>query len=449
MNAGRSVADVGQAQLSRRSLLGWAALGGGVLATGGLTACSSSSSGGGASSSGGAASGTIKYLANDGQTDAIKSVFAAYKKAEPGVTVNATFAPSATYGSILNTQLQSGNGPDSFACAPGLSGGGGSAIQALAKQGVLADLSDQPWAKAFPDSLRPITDYEGKTYGLFTSAGAIPAYYNKAVLQGAGVDESALPTTWTEFLALCQKLKDKGIAPITQGLKDGWPSILIPYALTSTLVYGPDPEWEKKHMDGKVTFEGSGWEQSFELYKELNDKGYLSKASNSNTFTQMATDVATGKAAMCIPVSQALPVMMTVAKPEDISSFATPANDDASSTHIPFGLAFGMVLNAKSSSSSQVKNLLDFWSQPEQVALMSTGGGNLPPTVTDSTKLEPSLQPMLTFISKGLTSPYPDPLWPSQKVQDAQIKQTQLMLSGSASPKDVAKAMDAAYAQGA
>ena len=394
-------------------------------------------------------SGTIKYLTNDGQTEPIKAVFEAYKKYNPDVTVNATYAPSATYGSLLNTQLQSGNGPDSFAAAPGLSGGGGSAIQALAKQGVLADLSDQPWAKTFPDSLRPIADYEGKTYGLFTSAGAIPTYYNKAVLNDVGVDEAGLPTTWSEFLALCEQLKKKGVAPITQGLKDGWPSILIPYALTSTLVYGPTPDWEQQHMDGTVTFEGSGWETAFEMYKELNDRGYLSKASNSNTFTQMATDVATGKAAMCIPVSQALPVMMTAAKPEDISSFALPGNDDASATHVPFGPAFGMCLNAKSSQAAAVKNLLDFWSQPEQVAIMSTGGGNLPIVVSDSTKLEPSLEPMLPYISKGVTSPYPDPLWPSQKVQDAQIKQTQLMLSGNASPKEVVKAMDAAYAEGA
>jgi raffinose/stachyose/melibiose transport system substrate-binding protein len=443
VNTGRSVGDVAQAQLSRRSLLSWAALGAGALATGGLAGCSSSS--GGAASAGAGKSVTLRFLTNDSQVPALKAVFAAYEK-KTGVKVAATFAPSANYGPVLNTQIQSGNGPDVLEAAPGASGGGGTAIQLLASQGVLADLSDQAWAKQTPASLRPITQYQGKDYGLFTAAGAIPTFYSKSLLQSV---DAQPPTTWSELLSLCEKLKKKGVPAFSQGLKDAWPSILIPYALTSTLVYAGTPDWEAQHKAGKVTFVGSGWETAFEMYKELNDKGYLSKASNSNTFAQMNTDVAAGKAAMCVPVSQGLVTIQTAAKPGDISSFALPAGDDATKTTIPFGLAFGICLNAKSKNAAEAKKLIDFMGQPAQVAGVSSSGGNLPVLVSDSTKLETELEPMLSFIKDQKTSPYPDPLWPSQKVQDAQIKTTQLMLAGSASAKDVAKAMDQAYAAGA
>jgi raffinose/stachyose/melibiose transport system substrate-binding protein len=480
VNADRSNGDVATTEISRRSVLRWGVLGVGLLASGGLAACSSSKSSGAAAattsapaaasgaatssaaaattSAPAAASGaatsaaagtkavTLKFLTNDSQTDLLKKVFADYQTQNPGVTVAATYAPSANYGPIVNTQLQSGNGPDSLEAAAGASGAGGVAIQALASQGVLADLSDQPWASQLPAPFDPICQYQGKTYGLFTTAGAIPTFYNVAAFKS--VDAEA-PTTWSELLALCEKLKAKGVPAFSQGLKDGWPSILIPYALTSTLVYGPTPDWETQHKAGKVKFAGSGWETAFEMYKELSDKGYLSKASTSNTFAQMNSDVAVGKAAMCVPVSQGLPTILTTAKPGEINSFALPATEDATKTSVPFGLAFGVCLNAKSKHPDEVKKLINFLAQPAQVSALTSAGGNLPVLVTADTKMEPELQAMLPYILAQKTSAYPDPQWPSQKVQDAQIKETQLLLAGAASAKDVVNAMDQAYEAGA
>ena len=36
------------------------------------------------------------------------------------------------------------------------------------------------------------------------------------------VGVSAVPTTWTEFLAVCEKFKSKGIMPIYQTYGDTW-----------------------------------------------------------------------------------------------------------------------------------------------------------------------------------------------------------------------------------
>ncbi len=47
-------------------------------------------------------------------------------------------------------------------------------------------------------------------------------WYNKRLFAEAGIEE--VPTTWDEFLAAVQALKDAGITPIALGARDKWPS---------------------------------------------------------------------------------------------------------------------------------------------------------------------------------------------------------------------------------
>ena len=54
------------------------------------------------------------------------------------------------------------------------------------------------------------------------------AIYNKKAFATAGVEP---PTTWSELLTVCDKLKKKGIVPIALGAQTPWVTQLIDYAL--------------------------------------------------------------------------------------------------------------------------------------------------------------------------------------------------------------------------
>ncbi|PAK39674.1 ABC transporter substrate-binding protein [Peribacillus simplex] len=86
---------------------------------------------------------------------------------------------------------------------------------AYAKSGVIAPLDE--FVKDQEDLLPSIKQqgtYRDKLYAIGVSESSVGIYYNKRMLQEAGVDLNTLPTvdnpwTWDQFLALCKTLKDK------------------------------------------------------------------------------------------------------------------------------------------------------------------------------------------------------------------------------------------------
>ncbi|WP_148359562.1 ABC transporter substrate-binding protein [Peribacillus simplex] len=86
---------------------------------------------------------------------------------------------------------------------------------AYAKSGVIAPLDK--YVKDQEDLLPSIKQqgtYKDKLYAIGVSESSVGIYYNKRMLQEAGVDLNTLPTvdnpwTWDQFLALCKTLKEK------------------------------------------------------------------------------------------------------------------------------------------------------------------------------------------------------------------------------------------------
>src|SRR4051812_38690951 len=93
-----------------------------------------------------------------------EELFALYKKVAPDVTFKASFSPTDQLQTALRAQLGGGNAPDLFVNWPG--NGSAMAVQQLAPSGLVADISDQAWIKAVPDSIKPLLGTGGKTYML-------------------------------------------------------------------------------------------------------------------------------------------------------------------------------------------------------------------------------------------------------------------------------------------
>lgn len=185
--------------LSRRRLL---ALGGSVAAGVTLAACgtgpasngggeTSSGSGDGGSSSGG---GTLELWGNTsiiGDADSPLSQAAAAFGEEFGVTVNLQGIPTQDLVPKLTTTAAGGSGPDVAIVDV-------SSIAQLAAGQVLADISSQSGEVSgdFPTELLAGASYDGKQYGLPYTTNNVALYYNKAMLDSAGI---AVPTTWDEL----------------------------------------------------------------------------------------------------------------------------------------------------------------------------------------------------------------------------------------------------------
>ena len=91
-------------------------------------------------------------------------------------------------------------------------------------RGVLADLASLPQAKLIDPNIQALVtqyaSYHGETSVLPYSVAAEGVIYNRDLFDKVGV--SAVPTTWSEFLAVCEKFKSANITPIYQTYGDTW-----------------------------------------------------------------------------------------------------------------------------------------------------------------------------------------------------------------------------------
>ena len=63
-----------------------------------------------------------------------------------------------------------------------------------------------------------------------------------------------------------------------------WNTQLIPYALTPTLVYGPDPDFPQEMAAGKATFADSDWMTPFDKYPEMHTAGCFQDSALGTTY---------------------------------------------------------------------------------------------------------------------------------------------------------------------
>lgn len=174
-----------------------------------LAACSSSSGSGGSSASGSASSlSTVTvwdpYPQNDATSDWAKYLAAC---APAGTTLTRTTAATADLLNNLTSAVKAGNAPDVVILD-------NPAVPAAATAGLLAPAKDAGIdTTGFDANLAGPGTVAGVTYGVPIGANTLGLYYNKDILDKAGVDPSTI-TSWATLNAALDKVTkagDKGI----------------------------------------------------------------------------------------------------------------------------------------------------------------------------------------------------------------------------------------------
>ncbi|MFI7132394.1 extracellular solute-binding protein [Nonomuraea sp. NPDC050153] len=395
-----------------------------------------------ATTGGGSAAGVdLKFLGVADQKAPMDELLAAYQKVKPEVRLTASFAPTDQVQTSVRTQLGAGNAPDLHVVYPG--NGSAMSMTQIAKAGLLADLSAQPWTQTIPVGFKPAFQLDGKTYIYSAGSSVIGAVYNKKAFEKAGVD--APPTTWTEFLAVCDKLKKAGITPIALGAQTPWVTQLITYALVPSTVYAKDPTFDDKQLAGQTSFAQSGWRQAMEMYLELQKRGFFNDKPNGTTFEQQISMVATGKAGMAIQVSAVLPDFRKAASsPDDLSMFPVPGADDANQVWIPAGVVVGLGASAKGKHVEEAKAFIDFLGKQENINAWAKAIAAIPLTQDASSTIDPAVQSFLPF-TKDRAVPFMDQRWPNAEVQPVHFAVIQELLAGKSTIDEALKKMDEAY----
>lgn len=157
-----------------------------------------------------------------------------------------------------------------------------------ASMGVFEDITDlyNSWDEAdFMEGSINSCYYDDKLYGLPWGNNCLGLFYNKSMLEEAGVE---VPTTWSELEAACEKLTTdtcKGLAISAIGNEEG------------TFQYMPWLLSAGGSVDNLTSDESK---ESMTYLKDLMDKGYISKECINWTQADAEKQFASGQAAMMI-----------------------------------------------------------------------------------------------------------------------------------------------------
>jgi raffinose/stachyose/melibiose transport system substrate-binding protein len=295
-----------------------------------------------------------------------------------------------------------------------------------------------------PASLNPAFKVDGKTMIYSAGSTVIGAIYNKKAFAKAGID--APPTTWNELLDVCAKLKQAGIAPIALGAQTPWITQLITYALVPSTVYAKDATFDDKQLKGQTSFAQSGWRQAFEMYLDLQKRGFFNPNPNGTTYEQQIAMVASGKAGMAVQVSAVLSAFRDAASDKaDIGMFPFPGGDTAADSWIPAGAVVGLGVSAKSKNIDKAKKFIEFLGQQENIDKWSSLVAAVPIHQGPNTKIDPELEGFLPYMKDNKAIPFMDQRWPNAEVQPVHFEVVQELLGKKISIDKALSKMDDAY----
>src|SRR5580698_8104825 len=239
-------------------------------------------------------------------------------------------------------------------------------------RGVLADLAHLPQAQTIdPDIQALVTQYasfKGETSVLPYSVAAEGVIYNPDLFDKVGV--SAVPTTWSEFLAVCEKFKSKGITPIYQTYGDTWTTQqgLFDYTVggmidVAAFYQGLAREGTNLGPNSSVSFEK---DFTAPCQKMLSLAPYFNSNPITKKYVDGNTAFAASQAGMYMQGPWAVGQVLAVNPKVKMGTFALPATDDASQTkaRVNLDLAIWLPRSQAPAQRTAAIQFLDYLMQP-------------------------------------------------------------------------------------
>lgn len=387
---------------------------------------------------------TLSILALSTFQPALPVVISDFTAKYPHTTFNVTYVPSATYTSLIGSQLANGTAADIVSVSPGSASA--QAVIELGKAGYLKNLAGQPWVKDVPAAYKESMGVGNKVYSPAIATRALTTFYNETVMKKDGF---TIPTTWNQVLSLCSKAQAKGIAAYTIGAATDYENQMLTFALLATLV--PDTaKFIQERTAGTTTFTKSAWLTMFQKEDQMYKAGCFAKDPAGTSINAAQAEVANGQALAYTGQSNQYPTMAQLAPSVKFVSTSFPATNDASQTRLSIALEGSFGINADVSGEKLVvaKRFFDFMMSPDENGKLATALSDAPGV--PSAKFVPTAgtEALATYTKEGKTTLVADQFFPNPNVRTVWITTNEKMLSGQATPEDITQAMDSAWTTG-
>ena len=275
-------------------------------------------------------------------------------KEETGVEIKFEPTVSDQYNATLRLQLDNGTGPDLFYSRSYAVG------QELFDAGFSMDCSAIPGVQEnfSASALNAWQTPDGKVFAVPFAAVSQIVYYNKDMFADNGLE---VPTTFEDFLAVCEALKAKGIEPLANGIASNWDILECVY-LGMLPNYVGGPEERAKYESGEKKMNDEAFLKSLQDYAALTK--YLPEGFESITNSDGPAMIGNERAAMFIDGSWTCGVWGKDYPDLNWGSFAIPA-PAGSAAGMCFHPDMGITGNNATKYPEEVKAFLTWLASPE------------------------------------------------------------------------------------
>ncbi len=383
---------------------------------------------------------TLSYLVSQGWAPDAELELAKQFEEQTGIKIDYQVVPSDQYFSLLKTKLNSGEGPDLFG---GQSGKTDLVVNYDVEKNAV-DLSSEPWVKTEDPQVLDQSTVNGKVYGqtVWNTLGTTwVVNYNKEIFANLNLE---VPTTFADFKAACQTIKDSGVTPIYEPMADGWHQVLW-FAELGVQIENLAPGTAEKLNTNQTTFaENPTALLLLEQYKDLYDSGCFGDNALSDAVADQSKVISSGQAAMTVAnltFAQQVKNDYPDFNIDNLDVFVIPLGDNQVLNVNPAGPT-KFIWNG-SKHIDEAKQFLNFLAQPENLQYRIDNDPNSPtlPFPGIKSKLLPSQQAFLdSHTKRGVVYQtavtYVNPQWMDMG------KDIVAMFTGAMTPADVLKSID-------
>jgi raffinose/stachyose/melibiose transport system substrate-binding protein len=297
---------------------------------------------------------TTTFAGEDGNAQNYKNAVADWEKQTGNKVTDTSATSDETFKTRVITDFETGSEPDVLFFFNGAdSNDFVSAGKVVSIDEIRQSYPD--YAANMNDDLIAASPVDSKKYAVPVNGYWEAMYCNTEVLKAAGIEMPGADTTWEEFLADCQKVKDAGYTPIAAALGN------IPHYWWEYAIF--NHESPSTHLTVPTSAEdetGKEWVAGLGDIKTLYEKGYFPdntlSATDDETFA-MFTD---GKAAFLVDGSWKVGGIVSACQsdPEDAATLDqdklakfdvtyVPGQGDRKSTDLIGGLSMGYYITKK------------------------------------------------------------------------------------------------------
>ena len=274
-----------------------------------------------------------------------------------------------------------------------------------------------------------LSHYGGHVYRLGWYPQPMTWSYNKDVFEKAGLDPENPPKTWDDFLAVCDKVKTKGIAPVGGGIQDGyWGEWYFGHGLSQNI----DSTGEAIDLfTGVRDFKDPKYHEHWVRLEELKKHDFLDPDMSSLELYPGIDLIVSGKIAMGVSVGARLPDDSKKSN-DRVGTMVMPVYGKGKMAGKPILDAQGLGISKDAKDPKAAAAFLEYLNSPERLKVFWDKTHWLPTNSNFDTSVisDPAVKKMWHDYGQSENIPYVSNVVPGQFYDNAMVPAAQQVVQG-------------------